>query len=188
MRSTDRQTFDGLLDMLGRVFRVEITPDLRRDYWDALQTEHVESVIKFAHRCRDNGKHFPRPGELKPKVSTHEAAVTMDAQEAERERMRQQAMRMWDDVMQRSEALGKLRLADALMARYECEADQRSPELSEKKSWLRRRIGELVRECEAAAVFGDPALRARVFQQFGVAGYNRLRDKAEPQRQPEQAA
>jgi hypothetical protein len=65
-----------------------------------------------------------------------------------------------------------------LLARYDTEADQSALPLAEKKSWLRDRIAELLREADAKLVLDDFECVRLVLRVFNSPGLNRLRARA----------
>jgi hypothetical protein len=72
----------------------------------------------------------------------------------------------------RESPLNRLRYYDALIARpgFLDEPGQREK--------IKNRVGELIRELDAAAVVGDPNLASMVRFLFGAKGYERLKDRA----------
>ena len=80
-------------------------------------------------------------------------------------------MKMWSE---RTDALGKLCLADAYLARiWVGEWSQRE----ERTDWLKGYIGPLLREVDPKAIVGDPHLCGMVRQLWGERGVQRLRDR-----------
>ena len=79
-------------------------------------------------------------------------------------------MRYWDEV--KGDVIGRLRLADAYLARINIgEWSQRN----ERREWLKMRVGELIRSAKAEDVLGDPSLVGMVRDLFGEKGVMRLR-------------
>jgi hypothetical protein len=81
-------------------------------------------------------------------------------------------MRYWDEV--KGDVIGRLRLADAYLARINIgEWSQRN----ERREWLKMRVGELIRAAKAEDVLGDPSLVGMVRDLYGERGVIRLRDR-----------
>lgn len=79
-------------------------------------------------------------------------------------------MRYWDEV--KGDVIGRLRLADAYLARINIgEWSQRN----ERREWLKMRVGDLIRSAKAEDVLGDPNLVGMVRDLFGEKGVMRLR-------------
>jgi len=112
----------------------------------------------------------PAPGE-KPVKSAEQIA----AENQRYEGYNKQSAWHWDKFTLPT-ALGKLKLADALLARYTVRQDE--PQHEERMQWLREQVGPLVREADAKAVWGDPSLRGLVRSLFGEKGAERLRARA----------
>lgn len=117
----------------------------------------------------DLKKAKPAPGE-KPVKSEKQVAAENARFEADQARNE----RSWNSVL--DEPMTKLKLADALLARYQL--DQDTPEYHDKIDWLRGRFAELLREVDASEVLGDPHLRATVVQLWGDRGLVRLKTRA----------
>ena len=82
--------------------------------------------------------------------------------------------REWDKRL--GEPLAKLKLADALLARYNVRSDE--PGHDERMEWLRERVADLLRESDAKLVAGDPSLTAMICQFWGERGVNKIRARA----------
>lgn len=108
-----------------------------------------------------------------PKKRTKEQQAKDDVQWAY---LNKQSAREWDSMLQTP--ISRLKLAAALLARYDTEEDQGSVMLAEKKSWLRDRIAELLREADAGAVLADFECQRLVLRVFNSPGLNRLRVRA----------
>jgi len=112
----------------------------------------------------------------KPKLG--EKPVKTDKQiAADNERwqqMQDRCGREWDRHL--AEPLAKLKLADALLARYMVRQDEIGHE--DRMEWLRDQMAGLLREANAAKVYGDPHLRSTVWQVFGDRGIARLKQRA----------
>jgi hypothetical protein len=79
-------------------------------------------------------------------------------------------MRYWDEV--KGDVIGRLRLADAYLARINVgDWSQRN----ERREWLKMRVGELIRAAEPKDVVGDPNLVGMVRDLFGEKGVARLK-------------
>ena len=82
--------------------------------------------------------------------------------------------REWDKRL--GEPLAKLKLADALLARYNVRNDE--PGHDERMEWLRERVADLVREADPKAVAGDPSLLAMIRQFWSEKGVLKIRARA----------
>ena len=106
------------------------------------------------------------PAEQKQKTDKQKAA---DQQifEANADR----SARFWQSEI--DDPIMKLRLCDALLARYAMHSDE--PEIAERIDALKGRVAEFIRMSEPKKVLGDPHIRSMVFQLFGERGINRLK-------------
>ena len=82
----------------------------------------------------------------------------------------------WDDSRQRP--LLKLRAAEALLARYDAETDQRSVHLAERRQWLKDRCAALVRDADPAEVLHDYHVRRMVLRLWSDRGLRKLEARA----------
>jgi hypothetical protein len=82
--------------------------------------------------------------------------------------------REWDKRL--GEPLAKLKLADALLARYNVRSDELGHD--ERMEWLQERVADLLRESDAKLVAGDPSLTAMVCQFWGERGVKKIRARA----------
>ncbi len=105
-----------------------------------------------------------------PKKRTREQQTADDAQW---KYLNKQSELEWDRRL-KSEPLAKLKLASALLARYDVAADQGSTALAEKRSWLKERVAGLLREADAGAVLNDLECWRLVLRLFSAAGLRRL--------------
>ena len=81
-------------------------------------------------------------------------------------------MRYWDEV--KGDVIGRLRLADAYLARINVgDWSQRN----ERREWLKMRVGELIRSAKVEDVLADPHLVGMVRDLYGERGVIRLRDR-----------
>ena len=114
----------------------------------------------------------------KTKLAPGEKPVKTDKQvAADNERWQQtqdRNAREWDKRL--GEPLAKLKLADALLARYNVRTDE--PGHDERMEWLRERVADLLRESDAKLVAGDPNLTAMICQFWGERGVNKIRARA----------
>lgn len=114
----------------------------------------------------------------KPKPGFGEKPVKTDKQvAADNERWQQtqdRNAREWDKHL--GEPLAKLKLADALLARYNVRSDE--PGHDERMEWLRERVADLLREADAKLVAGDPNLTAMICQFWGERGVKKIRARA----------
>ena len=111
----------------------------------------------------------PVPGE-KPVKTDKQIAAENERFAADEHR----CVKGWDQRL--AEPLAKLKLADALFARYMVRQDEIGHE--ERMEWLRDQMAGLLREANAAKVYGDPHLRSTVWQVFGDRGIARLKQRA----------
>jgi hypothetical protein len=111
----------------------------------------------------------PVPGE-KPVKTDKQIAAENERFAADEHR----CVKGWDQRL--SEPLAKLKLADALFARYMVRQDEIGHE--DRIEWLRDQMAGLLREANAAKVYGDPHLRSTVWQIFGDRGVARLKERA----------
>lgn len=95
----------------------------------------------------------------------------------------------WDHLNRQSEygwekivgtPLGKLKLAEALLARYDTYRDQGDIGLAEKREHLKSCVGALLREADAAEVLADYHVRRLVLRLFSAAGLRRLETRSLP--------
>lgn len=100
------------------------------------------------------------------------------AADAQFQQSQERAIKGWDK--QEPTPLVKLKLADALLARYSVSQDE--PGHGERMEWLRGRVAELLRDAVATEVYGDPALRSMVLMFWGEKGVFRLQARAETER------
>lgn len=108
-----------------------------------------------------------------------EKPVKTDKQVAlERERLEADQARCasgWDKALS-DDRLAKLKIAEALLARYGFRAAEHGH--SERIEWLRGRVAELLREAKAGEVLGEPSLLSMVRSLFGERGVYRLQERA----------
>jgi hypothetical protein len=90
----------------------------------------------------------------------------------------------WENSVKRAEkgwqetvptAFGRLKLCDALWARYTIEE---GPDIDDKMDWLKGVVARNLKECEAKAVANDPHLMIMVLCFFGPAGVKRIKERA----------
>jgi len=112
------------------------------------------------------------------KTKLGEKPVKTDKQVAADNERWQQAQdrnaREWDKRL--GEPLAKLKLADALLARYNVRNDE--PGHDERMEWLRERVADLLRESDAKLVAGDPCLIAMICQFWGERGVKKIHARA----------
>ena len=114
----------------------------------------------------------------KSKPGFGEKPVKTDKQvAADNERWQQtqdRCVREWDKRL--GEPLAKLKLADALLARYNVRNDE--PGHDERMEWLQERVADLLRESDAKLVAGDPSLTAMICQFWGERGVKKIHARA----------
>jgi len=81
--------------------------------------------------------------------------------------------RHWDSL--EPNPYNRLKLCDALWARYTVNTDQYT---AERLEWLKDVITIHLREVDAKLVVGDPALMTMVWCFYGERGANRIKDRA----------
>lgn len=112
----------------------------------------------------------PMPGE-KPK-KTREQVAADDARFAADQSRNESG---WDKALS-DDRLAKLKIAEALLARYGFRASEHGH--GERIEWLRGRVAELLREAKAGEVLGEPSLLSMVRSLFGERGVYRLQERA----------
>jgi hypothetical protein len=112
---------------------------------------------------------------LKKKRDPAEPPVKTDKQKAIEEARLQYALdsnsRMWRETL--LTPLGKLRLCDALLARYLMTPDD--PQLEERLDWLKNIAGDLMRQADIRAVAHDAHLVGMCSYFWGGAAIDKLR-------------
>jgi hypothetical protein len=111
-------------------------------------------------------KKKPDKPQKSPEQKAADDAMFLAAQE--------RAAKAWDKL--EPTPLNKLKLCDALWARYTIHEDA---DTAEKLEWLRGVIGLHLREANAREVLDNPNLTTMVFALFGPRGLNRLRERAQ---------
>jgi hypothetical protein len=89
------------------------------------------------------------------------------------ERQKDAAIKAWEKL--EPNPLNRLKLCDALWARYTI---QPGPDTPEQLEWLKGVIAMYLREANAAEVLGDPGLSTMVWCFFGKKGIDRLKARA----------
>jgi hypothetical protein len=116
--------------------------------------------------------------DLKKKRDPSEPPVKTDKQKAVEEARLQYALdsnsRMWRETL--LTPLGKLRLCDALLARYLTTPDD--PHLSEKLEWLKHIAGDLMRQADIKEVAHDAHLVGMASYFWGGPAIDKLRKAA----------
>ena len=85
--------------------------------------------------------------------------------------------RNWDKTL-RTDPIGRLLLADAMLARYESIRDQGSVHVIELKANLKGKVAEILRTVDPALVLGNFHAKRLVLKLFSDAGLKRLEDRA----------
>lgn len=116
-------------------------------------------------------------GLFEVKVVKGEKPVKSEKQiEADRQVMAEvnaRCERYWDNL--EPTAINRLKLCEALWARYTVNPD---PDTPERLKWLRDVIALHLREANAKDVLCEPGLSTMVFVFFGERGFNRLKERA----------
>jgi len=108
------------------------------------------------------------PGE-KPKKTREQVA----ADDAYWQATVQRAEKNWSETI--PTAFGRLKLCDALWARYTIEV---GPDTPEKLDWLKGVVARNLKEAEAKDVVNDPHLMIMVMCFFGPLGVKRIKERA----------
>ena len=106
----------------------------------------------------------------RPQKSPEQKAADDEMFKAAQER----AAKSWEKL--EPTPLNRLKLCDALWARYTVTEDA---DTAERMEWLKGVIGMHLREANPREVLGDPNLTTMVFALFGPRGLNRLRERAQ---------
>jgi hypothetical protein len=85
----------------------------------------------------------------------------------------QRAEKNWSEMI--PTAFGRLKICDALWARYTVEV---GPDTPEKLDWLKGVVSRNLKEVEAKHVVNDPNLMVMVMCFFGPSGVKRIRERA----------
>ena len=111
------------------------------------------------------------------KKKTGEKPVKTDVQVAKDNEafIRQQdyAIKGWE--LREPDPLGKLRLCEALLARYTIEPDADTPE---RIDWLKQVVSMHIRACDPKDIWNEPHVLGMIRHLFGDAGYRRIRERA----------
>lgn len=120
MRSMDRNAFDALLDKLGRHFpERKITPELRRDYWDALCRLDLALIERFANQyIATGGEYFPRVSKLQP-AGTQLRPDVADTAKLLQERADKESAAAWDEALRKNPQEARIRLRLAQLSRVQ---------------------------------------------------------------------
>lgn len=114
--------------------------------------------------------------ELKKK-KTGEKPVKTDVQVAKDNeaftRQQDYAIKGWE--LREPDPLGKLRLCEALLARYTIEPDADTPE---RIDWLKQVVSMHIRACDPKDIWNEPHVLGMIRHLFGDAGYRRIRERA----------
>ena len=176
MLKPDFETFRGLLNSLADTFSRKHPDDLQvQAYWTALRDLPLELVQQAARHHTRYGKFYPKPVELRPKDDKPTGGPATDA--AFKSAVTQNE-RHWDGYIAEHGPLGKLVMADALLARYSI-AEAMGENTKDRVDFLRGKVAELLRIADPEKVLGDPRTCGMVRSLFGEPGVERLRDRAE---------
>jgi hypothetical protein len=114
----------------------------------------------------DLKKGLPQPGE-KPVKSDKQVAVEQARLEADQSR----SAKTWQEVS--ITPVGKLRLAEALWARYSVNTAPFGDD--DRREWLKDKVGEIVRTMPPGDILGDPSLVSFIREVYGEKGVQRLK-------------
>lgn len=119
----------------------------------------------------------------KSDVSTKKTRTKEEQKDADAtfEYCQRQSAKAWGIAIQGESGteVAKIRLAAALLARYDTDADQDSAFLAEKRMWLKARVAELLRDAEPASILRDYDCKRLVLRLFNDAGLRRLEQRAQ---------
>ena len=130
---------------------------------DAVVEQSIANQYQGLFPLKDKPK--PDRPQKSPEQKAADDALFVQAQE--------RCARAWDKL--EPSPLNRLKLCDALWARYTCMED--GEEAREKFEWLRGVVGMHLREAEPTEVLNDPHLRTMVFCMFGPRGISRLKER-----------
>lgn len=116
----------------------------------------------------------PAPGE-KPVKSDKQIAAENERFAADQSRNEA----FWDKYGLRDD-LGRLKLCEALLARYTLRSDEIGH--GERMEWLRNRVAEALREVPAQPVTNEPSLMSMIRSLWGEKGVYRIKARAETER------
>lgn len=111
-----------------------------------------------------------KPEKSKKQIEADDARHSYNVRENER---------AWDERLRDGGIMARLKLADALLARYTILNGPDRPDMPDLVDTLKSRVASMLREIAPAAVLSEPSIRSMVRQLFGEAGVVRLRDRAE---------
>jgi len=114
-------------------------------------------------------KSKPMPGEKVEKTDKQKAADLAQLQALEHRNEKFWNSEIHDPIM-------KLRLCDALLARYTIRAGD--IDIEDRMEELKDRVADVIRLAEPKKILGDPHIRSMVWQLFGERGFNRLKSLA----------
>ena len=133
------------------------------------QSEVVDQSIASQYQgLFELKKSKPAPGE-KPKKTREQLA----ADDAYWQAVVQRAEKGWSELI--PTPFGRLKVCDALWARYTIEV---GPDTPEKLDWLKGVVARNLKEVEAKAVVNDPHLMTMVWCFFGPLGVKRIKERA----------
>ena len=137
---------------------------------------YIDNLIKDLKSLSVNTEIANSLFELKKK-KTGEKPVKTDAQVAKDNEafIRQQdyAIKGWE--LREPNPLGKLRLCEALLARYTIDPD---PDTPERMEWLKQVASMHIRACDPKDIWNDPHVLGMIRHLFGEPGYRRIRERA----------
>lgn len=117
-------------------------------------------------------KSKPAPGE-KPQKTDKQKAADEAVFMANRER----AEKGWNETLKEPDPLAKLRLCDALLARYTVNFDPSTHD--DKMEWLKEVVGAELRRADMAKVIGDPHIMSMIRQLYGERAVMRAKERAQ---------
>jgi hypothetical protein len=128
-----------------------------------------QSVSQQWQGLFDLKKSKPAPGEKVEKTDKQKAADL-----AQLEQLQARNVKFWNSVI--DDPIMRLRLCDALLARYTIRADDM--DVPDRIEELKGKVAEFIRVADPAKVLGDPHVKSMVWKFFGDRGINRLKSMA----------
>lgn len=180
MNSSDYERFVSIMETLAQVYGKKLTNEQIAVYWQALEDRDIADVERRISDHVKRAKFFPKPRELRPVEADHSDRVEANPEADLRFKAAQaESCANWDRTIREQGDVGKLRLCEALWARYGCDPEQGATILASKREWLKGRMVELIRILDPRAIVDDFHLRRMVLQVFGGPAIYRLQDRAD---------
>lgn len=147
MMHSDYERFAKVMRTFSAIYGKTLTDDQMQVYWRALQDRTIEQVERKIEDYAKRGKFFPKPRDLRPVEIERESIESNPKAEAEFRAAVEASNRSWGEQLAKDGHIAKLRLARALLCRYQNErALGFRQDVESKIDWLRERVLELMRE------------------------------------------